>query len=57
MEERKGLGPNEAKASLGTSGLGPLGLDVETIRRVMGVTLSGPGPQELSLRTRLALLP
>jgi len=33
-----------------------LGLDVETIRRVMGVTLSGPGPLELSQRARLALL-
>jgi hypothetical protein len=36
--------------------LAGLGLDVQTIRRVMGVTLLGPGPQEISQRARLALL-
>jgi hypothetical protein len=36
--------------------LSGLGLDVETIRRVMGVVSSGPGPLEVSQRARLALL-
>ena len=33
-----------------------LGLDVETIKRVMGLALVPPGPLEVSQRARLALL-